>query len=162
MSDRYVATVAVHVLAALVWLGGMMFFAVLAPVLRRVPDDATRAALFQAVGRRFRLVGWICVGVLLITGLEQLRLRGWWGSGFWNAEVIFGTSVGTRLSWKLGLVAAIVGVQAFHDFWIGPRAGRAAPGSPEARALRARAALLARLSALLGVALVYAAVRLGR
>ncbi|HUP52258.1 MAG TPA: hypothetical protein VM198_07270, partial [Longimicrobiales bacterium] len=66
------------------------------------------------------------------------------------------------LAWKLGLVGVMIAVQAVHDFWLGPRAGRATPGTPEARALRSRAAWLARLNALLGVALVYAAVRLGR
>lgn len=162
MSERYVATVALHVLAALVWLGGMMFFAIVAPVLRRVPDAEARARLFEGIGRRFRAVGWICVGVLLLTGIEQLRLRGWWGWELWSTPGFFGTALGSRLAWKLGLVAVIVAVQAVHDFRLGPRAGRAEPGSAAAGALRRRAALLARLNAVLAVALVYTAVRLGR
>lgn len=59
-------------------------------------------------------------------------------------------------------VAAMVTISALHDFVHGPRAGRAAPGSPEAIALRKRAALYARLNAILGVLLVIAAVRLAR
>ena len=161
MSDRHVALVAVHVLAAMVWLGGMLFFAIAAPVLRRVEDEAARATLFEALGRRFRLVGWICVGVLLLTGVEQLRMRGWWGADFWGSGILE-TALGERLAWKLGLVAVMIAVQASHDFWLGPRAGSATLGTPEARALRARAAWLARINALLGVALVFAAVRLGR
>ena len=84
MSERYYAVVALHVLAALVWLGGMVFFALAAPELRRVGDDEMRARLFDGLGRRFRLVGWICVSLLLVTGVEQLRLRGWWGAEFWT------------------------------------------------------------------------------
>jgi len=161
VSDRYVLTVSLHVVAAVVWLGGMLFFAIAAPVLRGVPDDAPRAAIFDAIGRRFRLVGWVCVGLLVVTGLEQLRLRGWWGTDFWTTGMLR-TTLGVRIAAKLGLVAAMVGIQAAHDFWLGPRAGRAAPGTPEARALRARAAWLARLNAVLGVGLLYAAVRLTR
>jgi hypothetical protein len=53
-------------------------------------------------------------------------------------------------------------VQAIHDFIVGPAASRVTPGSPEALATRKRAALLARLSAILGVIVVIAAVRLAR
>jgi putative copper export protein len=162
VSERYVAVVALHVLAALVWLGGMVFFALAAPELRRVVDDEMRARLFDGLGRRFRVVGWVCVAVLVLTGVEQLRLRGWWGADFWRGVWPPGTALGTRLGAKLGLVVVMVAVQAVHDFWLGPRAGRADPGSAKARSIRRSAAWLARANALLGVALVYAAVRLGR
>jgi len=49
-----------------------------------------------------------------------------------------------------------------HDFVLGPRAGRAVPGTPEAAALRSRAAWAARFNALAAVGLVIAAVRLAR
>jgi len=49
-----------------------------------------------------------------------------------------------------------------HDFFLGPAAGRAAPASARANRLRRRAALLARVNALLGLLLVAAAVRLAR
>jgi hypothetical protein len=51
---------------------------------------------------------------------------------------------------------------AIHEFILGPRAGRATPGSAAAIALRKRAATLARANAILGVLLVVAAVRLAR
>jgi putative copper resistance protein D len=161
LSGRYVATVTLHVLAAVLWLGGMLFFALAAPVLRSVADDAVRASLFDQLGRRFRTVGWVCVAILVATGLEQLRVRGWWGAEFWRTGLLE-TALGRRLALKLGLVVAMIMVQAAHDFWLGPRAGRALPGSSEARSLRRGAAWLARGNALLGVLLVYAAVRLAR
>jgi len=71
-------------------------------------------------------------------------------------------AAGHALGWKLGLVAAMIIVSAVHDFVLGPRAGQAAPSSGEAMALRGRAAWVARINALLGVALVAAAVRLAR
>ena len=125
MSTAYVATVALHVLAAVVWLGGMLFFAIAAPVLRGVQDDAVRARLFDQLGRRFRVVGWACVAVLVLTGVEQLRARGWLSADLWGGGGFLGTALGSRLAWKLGLVAPMIGVQAVHDFWLGPSAGRA-------------------------------------
>ena len=162
MSGAYLPTVALHVLAAMLWTGGMLFFAIAAPVLRQVGDDGVRARLFDTLGRRFRLVGWICVATMLVTGVAQLRLRGWWGGVFWSRSNLLGTALGVTLLWKLGLVALMIGVQAAHDFWLGPRAGAATPGSDEARRLRTRAAGLARLNAFAAVVLVYVAVRLAR
>jgi hypothetical protein len=49
-----------------------------------------------------------------------------------------------------------------HDFWIGPKASRATPGSVRMRVMRKHVALLARVSALIGIVIVIAAVRLSR
>jgi hypothetical protein len=56
----------------------------------------------------------------------------------------------------------MVTLSAFHDFVHGPAASRSAPGSTAALAMRRRAALLGRVNAVLGAALVYFAVRLAR
>ena len=162
MTTVYFLTVTLHVLAALVWLGGMFFFAIVAPILRGIEDDALRASLFDSLGRRFRTVGWVCIAVLLATGVTQLRLRGWWGDAFWGASAVWGSALGRALAWKLGLVAMMLTVQGVHDFWLGPAAGRATPSSEGARVLRMRAAWLARINAFLGLLLVYFAVRVAR
>ncbi|MEO8564533.1 MAG: hypothetical protein ABI601_20835 [bacterium] len=75
---------------------------------------------------------------------------------FWN------TSVGHALAVKLSIVTLVITISAVHDFKLGPRAGKATPGPPAALACRRRAALLARVNAILGVLLVAAAVRLVR
>jgi len=154
--------VTVHVLAAIVWLGGMLFFALIAPILRDIQDDTFRANLFDQLGRRFRTVGWLCIGTLAVTGVGQLHVRGWWGAKFWGAPAFWTTQVGIALGWKLSLAATMVLVQAVHDFWLGPTAGVATPGSDNAKALRKRAAWLARGNAIAGLLLVYFAVRLAR
>ena len=101
--------------------------------------------------------------MLLATGLLNLHFRGWlrWAGvlddpGFWR------TQGGQALGWKLAAVAMMLAVSVAHDFLVGPRAGRAEPGSAEALRLRRRAAVLARLNALLGVVTVAVAVRLAR
>jgi uncharacterized membrane protein len=162
MSTLHHLTILVHVLAALVWLGGMTAFALLAPVLRDVGDEGTRQRLFHRLGERFRTAGWICVAVLVLTGVAQLHLRGWWGAEVLGAGGFWRTGVGTALFGKLGAVVVMVTVQAVHDFWLGPRAGAAQAGSEEARALRRRAALLARANVVAGLVLLYFAVALAR
>lgn len=161
MRELYLASVTVHVLAALLWLGGMFFLgAVGAPVLRHVEPAELRQRLFDAIGTRFRTVGWWAIGALLVTGTLNLWFKGILGllatTGFWRAPY------GQALAVKLAAVTVMLVVQAIHDFRDGPRAGRAVPGSDEALALRRRAAWLARLNALIAVVLVVAAVRLAR
>lgn len=134
-----------HVLAAIAWIGGMLFIAlVLVPVTRRLEDPAMRTRLVQETGRRFRTVGWIALTVLVVTGLLNLSIHPFLLSS-------------PRLQWKLGLVGLALILSAFHDFVLGPRAG--APGAdPSARV---RASWVARVNVvvvlvvvLLGLSLV--------
>lgn len=127
----------VHVLAAITWIGGMLFVAlVLVPVTRR-EDPALRVRLFHAVGVRFRTVGWIAVGLLVATGLGNL----WLNPYLWASP---------RLHWKLGLVALALILAILHDFVLGPRAG--APGADPS--VRIRASWLARINVLVVLVIV--------
>jgi uncharacterized membrane protein len=162
MSPAYHATVFLHVLAAVVWLGGMIAFALLAPILRDVGDEGLRQRLFRTVGERFRTVGWVCLGLLAVTGVEQLRFRGWWGLDVWASVLFWSSDLGRSLMGKLVAVTVMFFVQAVHDFWLGPRAGRTVAGSAEARFWRKRAAWLARFNAFMGLILVWFAVALAR
>ena len=164
MSWSYHLVVTLHVLAALLWLGGMFFLGVVgAPVLRAIEPAALRQRLFHLLGVRFRTVGWIAIAVLVATGTIMLRARGllaW--SGVLGSAAFWRTPLGVALAFKLATVVTMIAVSAVHDFLVGPAASRAEAGSAEAVALRRRAALLARLNALVGLFLVIAAVRLAR
>ena len=164
MPALYLVNVTVHVLAAMLWFGGMLFLAAVgAPVLRAVEPAALRQQLFQQLGLRFRSAGWWAIGVLVVTGVVNLHYHGWlrW-SGVFGSPVFWSSPAGHALAAKLAAVLAMLVVSAIHDFVLGPRAGRVAAGSPEAVALRRRAAWLARVNALLGLVVVAAAVRLAR
>jgi len=164
MPVLYYANVTVHVLAAMLWLGGMFFLGVVgAPVLREIEPPPLRQRLFQELGTRFRRVGWWAIGVLVLTGIVNLHYRGWlhW-DGVWGSPAFWRTGTGHALMAKLTIVAIMISTSAVHDFVHGPRAGRATPGSPESLAFRRRAAQFARVNAILGVLLVIAAVRLVR
>ena len=164
MRALYFTSITLHVLAAMLWLGGMFFLGVVgAPTLRRIEPPELRQRLFYTLGVRFRTTGWWAIAVLLVTGVSNLYFRGWlaW-DGVLGSRAFWATATGHALAWKLAMVAVMLGVSAVHDFVLGPRSGRARPGSPEALALRSRAAWAARINALAGVILVIAAVRLAR
>ena len=161
MSQLHWASVVVHLLAALVWLGGMLFLgAVGAPALRAVEPPALRQRLFAELGLRFRTVGWIAIGLLVSTGIANLHFRGWLYS--LDERAFWATVTGRALAFKLLAVTIMVASSALHDFVLGPRASAAEPGSADAMRLRRRAALLARANAFVGILLVIAATRLAR
>lgn len=134
-----------HLLAAITWIGGMLFIAlVLVPVTRRLDDAALRTRLVHEAGLRFRAIGWVALGLLLITGLGNLWLHPW----------LLGVP---RFHWKVGLVVLALILSVLHDFVLGPRAG-AAGAAPS---VRVRASWVARLNLLvvLGVVLLGLALR---
>lgn len=161
MSALYYATVTLHVLAAMVWLGGMLFLGLVgAPALRAIEPPEMRQRLFRDIGLRFRSVGWWMITVLVVTGFANLHFRGW--DRALGSEAFWDTPAGHALAWKLISVTIMIVVQAFHDFVHGPRANRHVAGSLQAIAARRLAVTLARVNAIVGVAVVAAAVRLAR
>jgi putative copper export protein len=159
----YLLNVTVHVTAAVLWLGGTFFLALVgAPVLGKVEPPALRASLFAELGRRFRSLGWIALGLLLVTGTLNLYFRGVLTAVSMGSSHLWRTPFGRTLALKLFLVALMLLIQALHDFRWGPTASRAQPGTPAAAAFRRRAALAARADAVLGLLILIAAVRLAR
>jgi putative copper export protein len=58
---------ALHVLAACIWVGGQITLAGLVPVLRPFGPEATRGA-----ARRFNVLAWSAFAVLVVTGVWNL------------------------------------------------------------------------------------------
>jgi uncharacterized membrane protein len=147
----YFILVTLHLLAAVVWIGGMLFLGlVLVPVLRGHPS-VERAALLQAVGRRFLPIGWTALGTLLVTGTLLWSYRGF--------------AVGLALAHKLVLVAIVLALSVLHDFVLGPRLTRLigrGETSGESMRLRRRAALLARLNVLCALVVLILGLALSR
>jgi len=163
MRTLYLTNVTVHVLAAMLWVGGMLFLGLVgAPVLRRVEPPSLRARLFGDLGRAFRPIGWGAVGVLLVTGALNLVFAGVLRGGRLASAAFWAAPYGRTLAWKLAAVVAMLAGTALHDFVLGPRAGRLDPGSPAAARARSRAAWIARINVAIAIAVVVAAVRLAR
>ena len=137
-----------HVVAAFLWIGGMLFLSVvLGPYVRTLPDPALRARLLQQVGLRFRPVGWACIAVLLVSGPLYLWSLGVSWDALWH-DPFWGT-----LRMKLVLVAGMLGISVLHDFVLGPRLGRQDP-LRRSRALAQAVAWAGRVNLLLGLGVV--------
>jgi uncharacterized membrane protein len=156
MRTLYLLSVYIHILSAVVWVGGIAFVVLIVVPYLRSGDRAVAARVLSATGRRFRTVGWVCFGLILVTGtfnlwsrgvrLENFVDRAWLATPFAHAVVA-----------KLSVFTLVLAVSAVHDFWLGPRATalleRRGP-SDEAARMRRHASLLGRANALLALLLV--------
>ncbi len=158
----YLASVTLHLLAAIFWLGGMFFLGIVAAPALAGLDTDLRRRLFKEIGLRFRGPGWVAIAVLLVTGIVNLRFRGLLAPALHGGRDFWLTPIGQTLAWKLGLVLTMVTIGAVHDFWLGPLSGELDAGSKEHLRVRALVARLGRLNAVLGILVVYFAVRLIR
>lgn len=161
----YSVSVWLHILSATVWIGGMAFLVLaVVPVTRQPEFRGLAATLIRLVGQRFRVIGWICLGLLAVTGFANLAFRGFTLESLWTGT-LFSGDFGRTLAVKLVLVAAILSLSVLHDFVIGPRASallQSDPGSPDAARLRRAAAWLGRINLLLAIVVVALAVLLVR
>ena len=56
----YLAVTLLHILAAMMWVGSLLFMSLLlVPSLRAMKDPPLMARLIQTVGTRYRVAGWI-------------------------------------------------------------------------------------------------------
>jgi uncharacterized membrane protein len=127
----------VHVLAAMVWVGGMLMIPlVVTPVIRRRVPPEQRTELLAAIGLRLRPIGWIALAVLVLTGIRRAMILFGGAPDPWQAFTT--TPYGRTLMAKLILVIGILAFQALHDFVLGPRlrdlAAAQSPGLARARA----------------------------
>ena len=149
-----------HVLAAVSWIGGMLFLSVvLVPVLKREPFASQRALLFRTIARRFRAVVWGAIAVLLFTGPLLLHQRG--------IPIAHPSGWPMALAIKLGLVTILLLLTLTHDLILGPFVGRIVQISSESRTRFDHALVLwspwiARFSLVLALGVLFAAVLLVR
>ncbi|MCH9011240.1 MAG: CopD family protein [Chloroflexi bacterium] len=164
----YQAAVFIHLLAAMTWIGGTLFLVmVMVPLSRGVIEPpALGIRILTQAARRFRTVAWASIVLLVITGAfmatDQWRIT---LDVFLSGESHF-VKV---LQMKVGLVALIIVLSAFHDFVLGPRIARAlerarSGGEPSRRLMRGRLGLvwLARFNLLLVLAIVALAIVMTR
>lgn len=146
----------VHVVAAITWVGGMVFVAlVLAPGLRGAPP-AQRSEVIRSVGLAARGLGWISILILLLTGgLNTIHLHPSWDS-----------LAGQILLAKISVVGVLVGLTILHDFILAPKISeiRRAVGveNPTFRRLQWIVRGLARTNLILALCVVFLAVLLVR
>lgn len=149
-----------HVLAAVSWIGGTMFLSlVLAPLVRSPKAAPEFMALFRVAARRFRVVVWSAIALLLTTGPVLLHQRG--------LSVLAPTEWPHVLRIKLGLVAVLLLLTVAHDLLLGPAVRRisalsVSPTTRWAQTLVLLASWVPRVGVLLALGVLFAAVMLAR
>jgi copper resistance protein D len=106
----------VHLLAAIVWVGGtiaLVFVAV--PPVQRLESEA-RAQVLREFGRRWRPIGWSALGIAIVTGAIIATRAG-----------AFDTTP-AKFDWVLGIKGGLVGLLIagayLHDYVLGPGLAR--------------------------------------
>jgi uncharacterized membrane protein len=130
---------AIHILAIVIWIGGMFFAVfVLRPSIAAL-EPAQRVALHNRVFRRFFLIVWHAMPIALISGFAMVPgLYGGFGRLPWNVQAMM----------ALGIVMALV----FLAVVFGPyRRFRAAVATARAGEAAERIRRLIQLNVLLGV-----------
>lgn len=157
--EIYILSVFIHIVAACMWLGGMLFL-ILAfiPGIKKHPDKVN---LIAKVSLKYRMVGAVTLVLLLITGIAQLEYRG----VQWTIEYFTGTSFGKVAGLKILVFIGILFISIIHDYYIGNLAIEAwkdHPEHPKTIKLRNLSRLLGRISFLLALIAVFLGVILVR
>jgi uncharacterized membrane protein len=141
-----------HLLAAVIWLGGLAFQShVLFPQLRKGGGGPLAAAAL----RRFRPVAWSALVLLVLTGFYNFtRLP--------PLQVLLQSGAGALLALKVVLLLIALPLAAHRDFKLGARLASALEAGEDAASLVRNVAWLDRVVLLLGVILIYLGVALSR
>jgi len=143
---------ALHVLFAVAWVGGMFFMlVVLRPAILGLNPELEpprRLAVFAAVLRRFFIVVWHAVVIVLVSGYWMM-LRGFGGMGAAPGYV--------HLMHLLGLVMAVLFIFMYFRYYRGFKAEQAAGNAPAAAALLENIRRVVLINLLLGVATIVVA-----
>ncbi len=118
----YQAAVAVHIVSAVVWLGGMLFMVmVMLPVARQAMQEGGPGAgleMLRDAADRFLPVAWTAMIMLGLSG-------GYLAWEHWGIRpgVFFSDSGRFMqiLQVKSGLFMMVVLLSLIHDFWLGPK-----------------------------------------
>ena len=141
----------VHLVAAITWLGGIIYInLVLLPVLNTL-EPSTAGKLMGENAKRFSVIAWTSIGLLIVTGLMQL-----------DADTFFdfSTDFGTFLTLKLITVSIMIIIGLYITLLLAPKIRKLAPTEGDAPTLeflnlQKRLPLLIRTNMILGILVLF-------
>jgi uncharacterized membrane protein len=107
---------ALHVLAASVWVGGTIILVFVVIPYARTLTGETRAEALREVGRGWRMFGWGAMVIAVVSGFQLAIADG----AFDDA----GSDFDTVLVVKIGAVGLLIAGAVVHDFVLGPKLAR--------------------------------------
>ncbi len=154
-----------HLLAAITWIGGMIFILlILLPVLRPSLPAVQRTLLFARVGRRYATISWVSLAILVVTGYANAERR----QVPWSRMTEY--SYGETLHMKLTLVGFVIPITLFHAFYFGKKMEQVAERvaeigetpelAAERRKLQIGSGILSAVNLILNIAIVFLAASL--
>ena len=163
----YFISVWLHILAAAVWTGGLIYTAAVVVPFALSHQGEQRQRILRGLARRFRWIAWGSIVVSIVTGIGNLVLRLtpiklsqiFTGEVFDPAKVE--SLIAIWLPWKLLLVIVMIGLMAFHDITT-IRAAKRYEGSPDAAPGNRMGSRAAALATLVAILVLYVSVRLVR
>ena len=162
MIDKYYGIIVyVHIVSAIVWVGGVLFLGVIAIPAARKLEEAERREVVSLLGRAFRPVGWTALSLLILTG-SLMMIR--WGATWSNlADLTFFHSPHTRiLGYKLITVTLMLVISGVHDWYLGPKASEMPLDHPKRGKVRTLSSWLGRVTGILVLIIVAFAIVLAR
>lgn len=131
---------ALHMAATVVWVGGLVFQALFLPAATRSLEPLPRTRMHAFTARRFQPVAWLCLAVLIFTGLTQmaahpsytgiLEISGRWGQAILSKHLAFGAMVVVAAIQTWGLTPRVTRLLLYQA------AGTPASSDEMARALQ--------------------------
>lgn len=116
----YLSFLLLHILSAMVWLGGMIFYViVIMPVIRNQKVKEQKLTLLQLTALQFRKISYPLFVLFLISGFGILFTKGYLQAGQFIS--FFTTNLGLMFLSKLGLFLLLFLFSIYHDFVSGPK-----------------------------------------
>ena len=158
MHALYIASIWIHIVAAVTWLGGSLFLTIVfVPTVTHPDFRETGSALLQRAARRFLWVGWTCFALILLTGLFGLYYRGGLSWVLISSGEFWLSTQGHVMAGKLILFGVILTLSALHSFVLSPLAAKAkeqASPRPKAGHLLLAMRWLGRVNLVLGLIVI--------
>jgi len=143
----------IHLIAAATWLGSMIFFVtILVPYFKKKYSREEYVDLLNEVGKLWRVLGWICLITIAITGAILSDIISGW-QAFASADG-HSEKPASTIAWKMLGGAVIFIFAAIHDFKLGPKAivaWKEDPDSNHANKLRSRLTMYGRINLILSL-----------
>ena len=154
----------IHVIAAVVWVGGNLILAmVIVPHFRQSLPPVERIKLLMQIGKRFEPVVWGCIGVLFFTGIVNI---------FFSVDITSPSPISDAfmrtLLIKIGLFFVLIILTVLHSMIFAPRLAAAIEDldptleelPPEIKPLRSQMSVVSSLMGVVSLLILLAAVAL--
>lgn len=142
-----------HMVATVLWIGGLFFQALFLQTIAEKLAPRDQANILEMLRKRFNPIAWLCLAVLVITGLTQMAANENY-AGF----LAFTNSWAKSILIKHLLVIGMILLAAIQTWWLGPRISalslRLATGQADSSEVIDRQRLLVRINLLLSLLVI--------